>query len=111
MKRIQVTENELKNIIQESVVSILMEEYAAGQVPMQQAPQQQNQGFLDRAKRVKNLNATLVNVWKEADALGLTDVKKWLGMAIASLDKEFIGDTVSNGFNKAKETVKGWLGN
>ena len=109
MKRIQVTENELKNIIQESVVSILMEEYAAGQVPMQQAPQQQNQGFLDRAKRVKNLNATLVNVWKEADALGLTDVKKWLGMAIASLDKEFASDTIGNAVQKGKEKIQGWF--
>jgi hypothetical protein len=107
----QLTEKQLKGIIKESVMNVLAEEYAAAQAqaPMQAAQQPQDQGFMDRAKRVKNLNVTLVNVWKESDALGLTDVKKWLGMAIASLDKEFASDTIGNAVQKGKEKIQGWF--
>lgn len=107
----QLTEKQLKGIIKESVMNVLAEEYAAAQAqaPMQGAQQPQDQGFMDRAKRVKNLNVTLVNVWKESDALGLTDVKKWLGMAIASLDKEFASDTIGNAVQKGKEKIQGWF--
>ena len=96
-------------------MNVLAEAYEMGQVPaqpeapMQAAQQPQDQGFMDRAKRVKNLNVTLVNVWKESDALGLTDVKKWLGMAIASLDKEFASDTIGSAVQKGKEKIQGWF--
>jgi len=111
----QLTEKQLKEIIKESVMNVLAEEYAAAQTqtPMQAqaqpAQQQQDQGFINRAKKVKELNVKLVNVWKEADALGLSDVKKWLGMAITALDKEFIGNSIGDAVRKGKETIQGWF--
>ena len=100
MKR-TMTENELKQLIKEEVM----------QAMAQAAPDQQNPGLKERAQRVYQLNKTLIEVKKEADALQLENVSKWIYMAIQSLDREFIGDTVSNGWNKAKEKVGRWLGN
>jgi hypothetical protein len=98
---VAISEADLRNMIRECVEGVLNE---AMSQPQQQAP-----GIRERFNRVRNLNKMLWNVKKEADALQLENVSKWIYMAIQSIDREFVGDTVSNAWNKAKETVGGWF--
>ena len=98
---VTISEADLKNMIRGCLDGILNE---AMSQPQQQAP-----GIRERFNRVRNLNKMLWNVKKEADALQLENVSKWIYMAIQSIDREFVGDTVSNAWNKAKETVGGWF--
>lgn len=91
-----ITEQELKDIIRESIEEVMGQNQAAGIMP-------------EKMKRVAALNKQLWAIKKEADALQLENASKWIYMAIQSIDREYISDTVSNGFNRAKETVQGWF--
>lgn len=91
----QLTEDRLNAIIRESI-----EEVMAGN----NAPAGNN-----NFNRIVNLNKQLWAIKKEADALGLENASKWIYMAIQSIDREYLRDSVTGGFNKAKDTVKGWI--
>ena len=99
----KVTESELKNMIRESIEEVV----AQGQGQMMN--QANAPGLKERAQRVGALNKQLWAIKKEADELELENVSKWIYLAIQSVDREFVGDTVSNAWNKAKETVGGWF--
>jgi len=102
----KVTENELKKMIRESIEEVVAQNQ--GQMTTQgQAMNQANApGLKERAQRVGALNKQLWAIKKEADALELENASKWIYMAIQSIDREFAGDTIRNGWEK----TKGWLG-
>ena len=97
----KLTEQQLKAIIKESIEEV-----------MNQAAMAQNQNQIstkEKFQRVRALNQQLIAIKKEADALQLEEVSKWIYMCIQSIDREFVRDTVSDTYNNVKGTVQGWF--
>ena len=95
----KLTEQQLKAIIEESIIEV-----------MNQAAMAQNQNQIstkEKFQRVMKLNEELVKIKREADALQLENASKWIYMAIQSIDREYIGDSVRDLWNRGKEAVQG----
>lgn len=89
-----ITEQELKDIIRESIEEVMGQNQAAGIMP-------------EKMKRVAALNKQLWAIKKEADALQLENASKWIYMAIQSIDREYIGDSARDLWNRGKQAVQG----